>query len=858
MFRLFSKRLTSARRRSRRLAAERLESRALMAANPIGITPTDTGEFMLGRVVITPILFESTGALDPSTQDWSPSEIDQFLAKVVEGADWWTETLATLTDKHQLEFVVDPTFATTPMATKYEPIDRPSEGFVLFGRDFLTSQGIANTTPFQQAVYQFNDSQREKFDADWGFTIFVADSSDKLDGGFASGGAFTGAFAFAGGQFIVMPSTRPASTITHEMGHIFWAHDEYAGGETWSARRGYYNTQNTNAADNPTDGFVQEDSIMRGGAPLQASYASHTSPASTLAMIGWKDSDGDGVFDLADVPLEFDAVGHYELLSSTYRLTGSAAAVPLINRNSSGNQSDITFNRVSRVEYSVDDGPWQVAATPDAQRVDSIDIAISLPNFNEIRWRVIDASTGITSAILSGTPTSPLLAAASVLGFAYLDQNDDFVPDVNESAYQGLKLRLTGADGSSLLAGSIDAATVGENAISNSAELTVFAKNPITSLPVFAGESDLLDGKTVFRSFNNDLNQFTEGWTLNQTFAATFGTSIGEVELTVWGLDDASYGRIEAYDASGLLIARTTTDSLTLGESTKLRVVDPSGRIAAIRAYGHAKTQVAISDFHYGNTTSLETDFSGTFRIPNLPVGSYRIELETSNVTLQAEASSFVIDVAGTVATPTSFAIQRVDSPFFNPLVAEDVNVDGNVTAADALAVINDLNLNQSRIISHNEVPAALVDVNNDGQVTAMDALMVVNWLNQADLGGLGEGESGGEETTSPRKISTQLLSPLAAEASSDVIRHRDHAFADWGDPADYVLEAESNRASEPDTQEDWVSSVDARQGVDPTKKRSVSFTPLMSCTLKLADLSLHDVLLANTKNAELSSEIPV
>ncbi len=67
---------------------------------------------------------------------------------------------------------------------------------------------------------------------------------------------------------------------------MFWARDEYAGGGSSFQRRGYYNTLNSNAADNPAPGFVQQPSIMAAGTLLDTAYLNHVSPASTLAMIG--------------------------------------------------------------------------------------------------------------------------------------------------------------------------------------------------------------------------------------------------------------------------------------------------------------------------------------------------------------------------------------------------------------------------------------------------------------------------------------------------------------------------------------------------------------------------------------------
>ncbi len=251
-----------------------------------------------------------------------------MLAKVTEGVNWWSDTLDTLDTVHTLDFVIDDTYAINPVETPYEPIDRSSSAFNQYVGDFVTTLGYGDANSIEEAVQQFNHAQRERLQTDWAFTIFVIDSSDDPDGLFASGG-FAAAFAFAGGLFMVTPSTRPASTITHEMGHIFWARDEYSGGGSWNDTRGYYNTQNLNAVtDNPDPSFQQQISIMRGGVPLTAAYDAHVSPESTFAMVGWQDSDGDGVFDLADVPLSLDAVGYFEPESVALSFFGNRICGP--------------------------------------------------------------------------------------------------------------------------------------------------------------------------------------------------------------------------------------------------------------------------------------------------------------------------------------------------------------------------------------------------------------------------------------------------------------------------------------------------------------------------------------------------
>ncbi|MEM6362855.1 MAG: dockerin type I domain-containing protein, partial [Planctomycetota bacterium] len=68
--------------------------------------------------------------------------------------------------------------------------------------------------------------------------------------------------------------------------------------------------------------------------------------------------------------------------------------------------------------------------------------------------------------------------------------------------------------------------------------------------------------------------------------------------------------------------------------------------------------------------------------------------------------------------------------------IVYDVNRSGDVTALDALLVINELN-RQDATASAEPVPTngifATTDVNADGRISALDALLVINELNRAD-----------------------------------------------------------------------------------------------------------------------------
>ncbi|MCE3014426.1 MAG: redoxin domain-containing protein [Pirellula sp.] len=66
-----------------------------------------------------------------------------------------------------------------------------------------------------------------------------------------------------------------------------------------------------------------------------------------------------------------------------------------------------------------------------------------------------------------------------------------------------------------------------------------------------------------------------------------------------------------------------------------------------------------------------------------------------------------------------------------------DVDRSGMVEPFDALAVINDINLNGSRVLPSkpSSYSGPMLDVNGDGSVGPLDALMVINSFNRIDVG---------------------------------------------------------------------------------------------------------------------------
>ncbi len=744
---LFSgKRRTVYRRRL--LQLEQLEVRKVFSVEPFGAFEEDTGEFMLGRVAVTPVFLESNGDTDTSTENWTQAHIEEVLGKIEEGLRWWVDTLATFESVHELEFVIDPLYAETPVETAYEPISRISNDYSLWVQDFLTEMGYSGN--IQSGIRAFNHSQREKLDTDWSFTIFVVPSVNDADGQFANGGSFSRAFAFAGGLFQVIPSTRPASTFAHETGHMFWARDEYLGGGSFFQRRGYYNTQNTNAADNNTSGFVQQPSIMAAGTLLDSAYANHVSAATTLAMIGWQDSDNDGIFDVLDVPLKLTGEGYLDTASGTYKFEGVATVQTMPNLNTDGFKNDITINRVREIQYRIDGGAWETFTQPNVH-VATLDLSIPVPSSaTTIEIRARDSKSTVVSNIFTGRlGRADATQVPGVNGFVWIDTNKNGLRDTGEFGQAGWTVTALGTNGEALNLRKVvepDALPDGQLASNFNQFVSVSAIGSDSDgrVGVFTDTANSTGTKN-FRAFSRAAQSYLSTWTASsRRLQINFTSPTSVVEIDAIGAATGSYGRLEIYNSAGQLLGRYTTAELANGGIETMRLARGTADIAYAIAGGHTVGSVRLDNLQFGAQTETTTGELGQYALPSLPAGTYRIQVTspTSNPISPANGRQNASVVANIATTDVDFGFVLNSSQWQNSTNRHDVNNDSEVSPIDALLIINELNARGSRdLTGTNFVPPPFVDVNGDSTVSPIDVLLVINYLNSLRGGGEGEGE---------------------------------------------------------------------------------------------------------------------
>ncbi len=230
-----------------------------------------------------------------------------------------------------------------------------------------------------------------------------------------------------------------------------------------------------------------------------------------------------------------------------------------------------------------------------------------------------------------------------------------------------------------------------------------------------------------------------------------------ETSESPFNLDGALAADLEFPDASKpSLSGRVFSDDSDDG----IRGDDELG-VPNIRA-----SRVAATDPRGAELEFVVTDANGYYAFYNLDSAATAIrfrevptELDFGKMTTSKNpAVESVANSLDGITTPIAFDAelhrQRIDAAlrmtpweFQNPNLAGDVNNDGNVTAADALEIINLLSrlpagVKVSALSDDREPGEAFYDADGNGIASAADALAVINAIPAAAAGGLASAES--------------------------------------------------------------------------------------------------------------------
>jgi hypothetical protein len=274
-------------------------------------TNLQTSLFMAGKVSVKVLFVESTSG--PET--WTEAEVGKVKTEINQALEWWAIAATTpegsgqpARPSAQLEWqvsYVSPFDGATEDRTKIQVGTEPIEGDVFVAATtwipgVAAAFGAAN-------VRQLAHDTRVADGSDWGFVLYVVDSSADADGRFdddqkVAGAALNGPWAvvtYDGGDL----SIDNLNIIMAKMvGHVFGAGDETYDTTTDTGCHndeiyGYLSITHDNCEK---DNLSPANSLMRDGNAMVSAYQQHELSDSARAQVGWRDTDDDGVYDALD------------------------------------------------------------------------------------------------------------------------------------------------------------------------------------------------------------------------------------------------------------------------------------------------------------------------------------------------------------------------------------------------------------------------------------------------------------------------------------------------------------------------------------------------------------------------------
>ncbi|TWU48462.1 Ig-like domain-containing protein [Rubripirellula reticaptiva] len=246
------------------------------------------------------------------------------------------------------------------------------------------------------------------------------------------------------------------------------------------------------------------------------------------------------------------------------------------------------------------------------------------------------------------------------------------------------------------------------------------------------------------------------------------------------------------------LVEQPVGIALTKDSVVELTEGDEVGDVLVDGAAPDPRLDVTVDDSRFeivGSTLKLKEDVFVERAIQTEI--QVTISVSDPNGELATVEQDFVIQVL-----PNETPLHNLNDPY-------DVNHDGSVSASDALAIINYLNIYGPGPVGSGGMEYCY-DVNADGFITALDALLVLNRLSQTSsgtVGGEGDGEQSPAPAQTPRPEGEQLATDLASDSQDTATRFdlsspsktRDALFVQWqqrderpDDFADFANEATS------------------------------------------------------------------
>ncbi|MFN8178723.1 MAG: FlgD immunoglobulin-like domain containing protein [bacterium] len=315
---------------------------------PYGAQYYDTSSYLAGSTAVGVWLLEAAG----STYDWSQAEEDQTLAGVQTALGDWVTFGSTMAS---LSFVVE---IHTGVPVSGVPIEHPQSWEAVWIGEALANAGWPGADAYQRC-FAYNNAIRDAYRTNWCFSYFIVDSDPAVNQGLFVGGGY--AWAYYGGPWVWMSRYSTwaynwqnyyRAVPMHEMGHIYFATDEYDGVQQWS---GYLDWN-----DNASTGV---QCLMNQNDQTRICLPSRR-------QVAWLDLDGNDVMAPLDIAPTADLVALLPdpIADPTPTWSGRATVNTLANLNPNDPYNpphDITLVKIAAVECRVDGGAWSPATAAD-------------------------------------------------------------------------------------------------------------------------------------------------------------------------------------------------------------------------------------------------------------------------------------------------------------------------------------------------------------------------------------------------------------------------------------------------------------------------------------------------------------
>ncbi len=387
----------------------------------------------------------------------------------------------------------------------------------------------------------------------------------------------------------------------------------------------------------------------------------------------------------------------------------------------------------------------------------------------------IDQRAGFVYRI-QGASVEPFRMGNGPIDVSLADFNKDGLPDIVSAASRSSDFHLLlGGSMTPRLIGSLDNAisvTTGDFNGDGDQDIAMagYGRLDLPSRDRLPGQVQVLlgDGAGGFTDAGLTIS-FTEPVDLR---SADLNASGGD-ELIVLGY----LGELAVFSLGSSGVVQTT--SLTLAKGVRkievgelnrdglldVAIVNPSNEVITLLRGDGAGGLVVTKELRpqAPNPTRAPADIVfGTFRDgadDELAVAYIYREKASGGFDAESSTTLVRLGIGQASVVVSSTASANVD---FTPTTRLDVDSNQIITAADALAVIAEMNatLAEGEHLARRTTVQTAADVNRDGYISAVDALMIINYLNLSDL----NEKSESEQSTSQLATSTRK-DDLTAEA---------------------------------------------------------------------------------------------